>query len=335
MPGDERRGRPDERALAAPVSTVTRADGPDEGATGERIALICFLAGSVLAGGNAVAVRFSNRELAPLWGAGLRFALGFVLLAIVMMVMRLSLPRGRALTGAILYGTLIFFGAFAFAYYALLRLQAGFAQTLLALVPLATLLLAVAQRQERLRFAGVVGTVVSLVGVGVLSRAPLPEAVPPLTLLAVLGGILCFAEAGVLVRRLPPIHPIVINAVGMAAGATLLLAGSLVAGEAHVVPRRATTWLALGYVVPVGSVVVFVLGVVVLRYWTASRAAYQFVLMPVTTVLLSAWLDDERITLWLVAGGVLVLAGVYIGALRPAAQTAEIASAPSEDEVHA
>jgi hypothetical protein len=36
-----------------------------------RVPLVSFITGSVLAGGNAVGVRFSNRELAPLWGAGL------------------------------------------------------------------------------------------------------------------------------------------------------------------------------------------------------------------------------------------------------------------------
>jgi hypothetical protein len=41
----------------------------------ERVALAAFLTTSVLAGGNAVSIRFSNRELAPLWGAGLRFSL--------------------------------------------------------------------------------------------------------------------------------------------------------------------------------------------------------------------------------------------------------------------
>jgi len=61
-----------------------------------------------------------------------------------MAVLRLPLPRGRALTGALLYGTLNFGAAFALAYYALVRLHAGLGQTLLALVPLATLLLAVA-----------------------------------------------------------------------------------------------------------------------------------------------------------------------------------------------
>jgi drug/metabolite transporter (DMT)-like permease len=128
---------------------------------------------------------------------------------------------------------------------------------------------------------------------------------------------LCFAEAAVLVRRFPRVHPVTMNAVGMTAGAALLVGGSLLAGEAIVLPGRAATWAAVGYLVVVGSVVVFVLYVVVLRYWTASRAAYVFVLIPLVTVALSVWLDDERLGAGLVLGGLLVLAGVYVGALRP------------------
>jgi hypothetical protein len=45
-------------------------------------------------------------------------------------------------------------------------------QTLLALVPLATLLLAVVQRQERLRLAAVIGTLLALAGVAVTFRGP-------------------------------------------------------------------------------------------------------------------------------------------------------------------
>ena len=107
----------------------------------ERVALACFVAGALLAGGNGVSIRFSNRELPPLWGAGLRFSLAAALLLVVMAVLRLPFPRGRALTGALLYGALNFGAAFALAYYALVRLHAGLGQTLLALVPLATLLL--------------------------------------------------------------------------------------------------------------------------------------------------------------------------------------------------
>ncbi len=287
------------------------------GEGGDRIALVSFIVGSVLAGGNAVAVRFSNRELDPLWGAGFRFALAAALGLAIMAAMRLALPRGRALWGAVLYGALNFAGAFALAYYALLRLQAGFGQTLLALVPLATLLVAVAWRQERLRLSGVVGSLLALAGVAVMSGASVQE-VPALSLLAAIGAALCFAQAAVLVRGFPRPHPVTMNAVGMSVGSVLLLLGSLVAGEAWKLPELAATWLSIAYVVPVGSIVVFFLYLVVLRYWHASRAAYEFVLIPFVTVALSVWLDDEPVGLGLVLGGLLVLAGVYVGALRPA-----------------
>jgi drug/metabolite transporter (DMT)-like permease len=283
----------------------------------ERTALAAFITGTVLAGGNAVGVRFSNRELDPFWGAGLRFVLAAGLLAVVMAVLGLTRPRGRALVGVLLYGALIFGGAFAFAYYALVRIHAGLGQTLLALVPLATLLLAVAQRQERLRLSAVVGTLLAVAGIGVISGISGNESVRFLSLLAVLGAVFCFAQATVLVRHFPPVHPVVQNAVGMAIGAAILLVLSVLARESIAVPERGATWLALAYMVVLGSGPVFVLYVVVVRLWSASRAAYTFVLIPIVTVLLSAWLDDERIGLGLALGGSLVLAGVYIGALRP------------------
>ena len=287
-----------------------------------RVVLAAFLTGSVLAGANGVGVRFSNRELAALWGAGLRFSVAALLLLGVVAALRLPIPRGRALTGTLLYGTLNFAGAFALAYYGLVRVHAGFGQILLALVPLATLLLAVAQGQERLRPGAVLGTVLALAGVAVLSEAPLRESVPVLSFLALLGGALCFAEAAVVVRRFPPVHPVAMNAVGMATGGTLLLVGSVLAGEPIALPERAATWLALAYLVLVGSIVVFVLYLFVLRSWAASRAAYAFVISPFVTVILSAWLDDEPIGTGLVFGGLLILAGVYVGALRPAPKEA-------------
>jgi drug/metabolite transporter (DMT)-like permease len=284
----------------------------------DRIALAAFVASAVLAGGNAVGVRFSNRELDPLWGGGLRFAIAATLLVALMAGLRLALPRGRALTGALLFGALNFGGAFALGYYSLVELHAGIGQTLLAVVPLATLLLAVLQRQERLRLAAVLGTLLVLAGIAVLSRAPLREDVPLLSLLAALGSALCFAQAAVVVRRFPPVHPVTMNAVAMTAGAVVLLIGSAIASEEIVLPQRASTWAAIGYLVAVASVLVFGLYLVVLRYWSASRASYIFVLTPIVTVLLSAWLDDEPIRAGLVLGGVLVLLGVYVGALRPA-----------------
>ncbi len=140
----------------------------------------------------------------------------------------------------------------------------------------------------------------------------------PLSLLAVLGSVLCFAEAAVLPRRFPPVHPVAMNAVGMVASAVVLVGASALAGEPHVLPERVATWLALGYVAAIGSVVVFLLYLFVIQQWTASRAAYLLVVVPFVTVVLSAWLDDEPVSGGLVLGGLLILTGVYVGALRTA-----------------
>lgn len=286
------------------------------GRSAGRLVLAAFFVEAVLAGGNSVAIRFSNRELAPLWGAGLRFALAAVLIVVVMAALKLALPRGKALTGAVLFGLFQFAGAFGLYYYALVEIHAGLGQTLLALVPLATLILAVAQRQERLRGAAVIGTLIGLVGVGLISRDPLRGSIPLISLLAVLGSVLCFAQALVLVRRFPPIHPVVLTAVGMLVGAVVLVGASVVVGEPLALPQRIETWVALGYVAAFGSVVVFLIHVYVVQLWSASRTAYVMVLIPFVTVVLSAWLDHEPVTNGLVLGGLLVIAGVYVGALR-------------------
>ncbi|MEU2392182.1 EamA family transporter [Streptomyces sp. NPDC007369] len=280
------------------------------------VATAAFAAGAVLAGGNAVGVRFCLRELDPLWSAALRFGAAALVLVCAMAVLRVPWPRGRALGGAVLYGLLNFGVTFALTYYALVHLHAGLGQTLLALVPLATLLLAVAQRQERLRAGAAAGTLCAVAGVAVISRAPLQASVPPSALLATLGSVLSLAEAAVLVQRLPRVHPVAMNAVGMAAAAAALFTGSALAGDRWVAPERAATWWALAYLVVAGSVLTFGCYLLVIQHWGAARAAYTFVVAPVVAIMASAGLDDEPLTPSLLLGTPVILAGVYLGALR-------------------
>ncbi|MDQ4144366.1 MAG: EamA family transporter [Actinomycetota bacterium] len=284
----------------------------------EKVALIAFFSEAILAAGNPVGVRFSNRELPPLWGGGLRFVIAAACLLALVAALKLPLPRGRALKGAILFGIFNFGASFALAYYGFVTVHAGLGATLLALVPLGALVLAALHGQERLGLVAVAGSLLAVAGVAVISLAPMEDPPPPLSVLALVGGALCFAEAAVLVRRFPPVHPITMNAVAMATGAALLLAGSLIVREPWTIPEQQETWVAIAYLVIVGSIGVFLLYLLVLKHWDASRAAYGFVITPVVTVFLSSWLDQEPITVRLLLGGLLVLAGVYIGALRPA-----------------
>ena len=281
-----------------------------------RLVILAFIAETLLAGANGVAIRFSNRELAPLWGASLRFALAALLMVGVMKAQKLAIPRGKSLLGAMLYGLLQFAGAFGFYYLALVHIHAGLGQTLLALVPLATLLLAVMQRQERLSLGAITGTLLGLAGVSLIYLNPGREPIFPLALIWILASVLCFAQALVVVRRLSHIHLVALNAVGMVTAALVLLGASFLFGEARKLPTFPETWVALAYVVIIGSVVVFLLHVFIAQNWSASRAAYVMVTIPIVTIILSAWLDQEPVTSGLLLGGILVIAGVYIGALR-------------------
>jgi drug/metabolite transporter (DMT)-like permease len=283
-------------------------------AAGGDAALAAFAVCAVITAVNPVAIRFSNRELAPFWGAGLRLVLMAALLALVMRVLRLELPRGRALRGALLYGALGYGCAVGLTYYALVDVHAGLGQLMFALVPLATLLLAGLQRQERVHGWALGGAFCAVAGVAVLAQAHLDDALPPLSLLALLASVLCVAQAAVLVRRFPPVHVVTMN-----------VPAALVAGEPIVLPRHGSTWLALAFGV-VGGSLLFVLYVFVLKRWAASRAAYLFVLAPFLTFVLSTRLDDEPLGPTLVIGGAFIVAGVYVGALRQASSRSPAAS---------
>jgi drug/metabolite transporter (DMT)-like permease len=98
----------------------TSGDG-SETAQPDRATLIAFVLMVVCAGGNAVAVRFSNSELPPFWGATMRFTAAALIFWIIVLVRRIALPKGRALIGVLLYGLLAVGASYAFLYWGLLR----------------------------------------------------------------------------------------------------------------------------------------------------------------------------------------------------------------------
>jgi drug/metabolite transporter (DMT)-like permease len=284
----------------------------------DRATTAAFL-GIVLFGGfNGVAVRMSNAELDPFWGAALRFGLASLVLFALVAVRRVKLPRGGALAGSLLYGAIGFAAAYGFNYYGLVETPAGLAMIILALVPLLTLLLAVVHRLESLRLQGLAGALVALAGVAFIFWERLAaDAVPLLSMLAIVAGAFAIAETGVIVKRFPRPHPLANNAIAMGVGALLLLPVSLVAGETLALPAQADTIAAVGYLVIIGSVGLFMLFLYVIERWTASATSYSLLLMPLPAIVGGALLLGEPITVGLVIGGALIVLGVYLGAFAP------------------
>ncbi len=184
------------------------------------------------------------------------------------------------------------------------RPQAGLAQVIVATVPLLTLLLAITHGQERLRLNRLVGALLAIGGVALIFGERVAGGTAPVpSLLAILAAALCISEGIVIVKAFPRLPVPTLNAIAMGTGAAFLFAISLAAHESWRLPQRGTTLAALVYLIGLGSAAVFALFVFVVRRWPASAAAYQFVLFPIATVLLSSWLDHEAVTIALLAGG--------------------------------
>jgi drug/metabolite transporter (DMT)-like permease len=283
----------------------------------DRTTLGIFAAVVVFGGLNAVAVRYSNHELAPFWGAAIRFAAAAALLSAVVVARRIRLPRGRALTGVVLYGALGFAVSYALAYWGLVEAPAGAAAVAVALVPLITLILAPLHGLERFRAQAIAGAVVSVMGIGLVFADQLNANVNPLSLLALLLASVAISESTIVVKWFPRSDPAATNAIAMVVGVVLLLALSVAFGEPQVIPRQTETLAALAYLVVIGSVLLFMGFLYVLTRWTASAVTYSLLLMPLVAVPAAAALRGEPVREIFVAGGALVLAGVYLGAIAP------------------
>lgn len=282
---------------------------------GDARTLTAFTAMVLIGGLNFPAVRLSDRELAPFLGAGLRFFGAAVLLYVLMALLRIPTPTRNQLKGTLLYGLLGFAASYAFAYTALVALPSGVAAVVMGSVPLITLLLAVAQGVERFRVRGLVGAVIAITGILVLvgfrSNANLPAG----ALLLMLGAAFSAAESGIVLKKYPTGHPVATNAVAMGFGGALLIALSLVSGERWSLPGAAATWVSLAYLIVAGSIGMFALFLFTLKRWAASRVSYMFVLTPIVASISGAALAGDGVALSMVAGGLIVLGGVYVGAL--------------------
>ncbi len=281
------------------------------------VALALFVACVVLGSGNFIAVRFSNLDLPPLWGAGLRFSLAATVFVVIALAARVPWPPRAMVRGAALLGLLNFGVFYALMYWALLHLTAGVATVVMATVPLATLGLAVAQGLERLRARAVWGALAAVLGIAWMSLAPGALTLPALPLLALVAAVACVAQSIILAKRVSSLHPAMVNALAMPVGAAVLLLASRAAGEPWAWPTLPEARWALLYLVVLGSVGLFGLTLLLIRRWAPSATSYVFVAMPVTTLLLEALIAGVPVTTAALIGAGLVMLGVWFGALAP------------------
>ena len=281
---------------------------------------VMFAMAATLGGMNVLAVRISVGELAPFWAAGLRFSLASILFIIITLALRLPWPRGRQLFLTIVNGLLGISLFYALAYWALVRVTAGTATVVLALVPLVTLLLASAHGFERLSRRAVLGSLLAVVGITWMAIGPGAVTLALLPLLALVVAMVCVGESVIVSKMISANHPAITNAVSLTVGSLTLLGMSALTGEQWALPQQPQVMWAVVYLVTLGSVGLFALVLLVVRQLTASATSYMFVLFPLVAMMLGPLLVDEPVTIQGAIGAIVVMAGVWFGALSPGSQ---------------
>lgn len=233
--------------------------------TFDKKTLAAFLLVILLGGSNSVAIRFSNQELAPFWGAFVRFFFAGSIFWLIFWVRRMSLPGRNDVAVIALNGFLSTGVSFALLYWALQKVPVSLATVVISTSPLFTLILAVLHRLEKFRVQALFGGLVAIAGLAVVVNAQPGGRELLLGIVGLLVSALVAAEGNVIFKMYSlKSDPVIINAVSMTSGAIFLGTASWLAHEAHVLPSTPQVWGAVAYLILGGSVVMFYMFVYVL-----------------------------------------------------------------------
>jgi drug/metabolite transporter (DMT)-like permease len=273
--------------------------------------LICLIWGSTW-----LAIKVGLIGVPPFLAAGLRFSLSAGLVGIVLAARRKPLRLTRDDIVCVLsLGILVFWIDYAAVYWAETRISSGLTAILFSTMPLMTALLSrFWTHSEILSGRKVVGILVGVTGTALLfwpsERLGLAQA---LGMLAVLVGCFCAAVNLVMIKR----HgrhsdPFVLNFLGMALGATCLLAMSAASETWSSTAWSRSNILAILYLSIFGSVVAFSAYYRLIKVMDATTVSLSTLIIPIVALALGRFFLHERVAATAIAGIATILAGVAI-----------------------
>ncbi|MFJ2247056.1 EamA family transporter [Streptomyces sp. NPDC087862] len=244
----------------------------------------------------------------PLYGAALRaLPAGLVLLALSR-----QRPRGAWWWRSAVLGLLNVSVFFVLVYVASQVLPTSLASTVMAVSPLAMMLMAWPLVSERPRTAHLAGAAIGLAGVCLMLLTG-TESVSVPGALASVSAVLVSSFGHILAKRWSAdVDVLASTAWQLTAGGLFLLPAAAVV-EGPPPALSAPALLAFGYVSLVATALAFVAWFTGLRHLPAGTVGLIGLLNPVTGVLLGTAVAAEVLTVQQLCGLVLVLAGVVLG----------------------
>jgi drug/metabolite transporter (DMT)-like permease len=284
-----------------------------------------FAAIYLIWGSTYLGIRIAIETLPPFLTAGLRFIIAGPLLYAWARRNGAPRPTGTQWRAAAIVGGLLLLGGNGLVTWGEQRVSSGLAALLVATVPLWMVLLDwLFMRGGRPAGKVFLGLILGLIGI-VLLIGPTDllgeHRVDLVGVAMLLLAALSWAIGSLYARRAPlPDAPLLGTSLEMIAGGVLLLLASGIKGEWVQVDLASVSlrsWLALGYLTLLGSIVAFTAYTWLLRISTPARVATYAYVNPVVAVVLGWAVVGEVLTgQMLLAAVVIVLAVVVITAGR-------------------
>ncbi len=263
-------------------------------------------------------IKIAVGEIGPATLAAIRLLFGLMGLLLVMRLQRQPFPRTAAYLPAYL-----FMGVFNTAIPFIVipwgetRIDSGLAAILNATVPLFTIVIAhFWLSDERITATRLAGLLVGFSGVVVLMSRDLGlEGITRSVWgqLAVLVASVSYALAATFSRRHLRGHPPLLQATMVVLFADILTWLSALGGERPLrLPALPVTWVALAWLGLLGSCAAYLLYFYLLNAWGPTRASLVTYVFPVIGLLLGVVFLNERADWRLLAGAVLVVAGIAV-----------------------
>jgi drug/metabolite transporter (DMT)-like permease len=187
---------------------------------------------------------------------------------------------------------------------------------IVALGPVMVLALSCLIRLEPLTLPKLLGMLISFGGVAILTLggAEKGSAAHWPGDLIVLAGSVSFAYYTIQVKEIANRYDaLTLNTLTFAIGSLLMIPfAARSVSNIRWANVTLAAWGSLAFMVVLGTVVAYLFYAFALTELSASRVAAFAYLQPVVAALLGTWLLGERITLKVVAGGALILLGVYL-----------------------
>ncbi|MEV8534539.1 EamA family transporter [Streptomyces sp. NPDC051211] len=272
----------------------------------------------VVWGSTYLGIRIVVETIPPFLSAGARFiTAGLLLTALVAWRQgpaALKVTRAQ-LGSAVLVGLLLLLGGNALVVLAETSVPSGLAALLIAAVPMWVVLLR-AGSGDRPSPRTLGGVLLGVAGLAVLTVPGISGSVRLSGVLLVLGASGLWSMGSFSASKLPmPANPFTASAYEMVAGGLGALLVGLVRGEQRGLDLAAVStrsWVALGALVLIGSLVAFTAYAWLLQSAPLSLVATYAYVNPVVAVLLGALILDEALTWPILAGGTIVVAAVGV-----------------------